>query len=88
MSVTVIIPTRNEEQNLPDALESVEWADRVVVVDSQSADRTAEIANRAGAEVVQFEQSTSPVVEFEEHAACVFPGTFQIVDMSRPPSPS
>lgn len=52
--LTVVLPVRNEEQNLPDALRSVEWADQIVVVDSGSTDRTEEIARAAGAEVVQF----------------------------------
>ena len=41
LSVTII--TLNEEQNIRDALESVKWADEIVVVDSGSADRTVEI---------------------------------------------
>ena len=52
--LTVIFPVKDEEENLPDALASVAWADEVIVVDSQSRDRTAEIAGAAGAEVVQF----------------------------------
>jgi glycosyltransferase involved in cell wall biosynthesis len=52
--VTVIFPVKDEEENLPDALASVAWANEVIVVDSQSRDRTAEIAGAAGAEVVQF----------------------------------
>jgi len=54
--VTVIFPVKDEEENLPDALASVAWADEVIVVDSQSRDRTAEIAGATGAEVVQFER--------------------------------
>ena len=53
--LTVIFPVKDEEENLPDALASVAWANEVIVVDSQSRDRTAEIAGAAGAEVVQFE---------------------------------
>jgi glycosyltransferase involved in cell wall biosynthesis len=53
--LTVIFPVKDEEENLPDALESVAWADEVIVVDSQSRDRTAEIAGAAGAQVVQFQ---------------------------------
>lgn len=43
----------NEERNIADAVKSVLWADEVVVVDSQSTDRTAEIASSLGARVVQ-----------------------------------
>ena len=41
LSVTII--TLNEEQNIRDALESVKWADEIVVVDSGSTDRTVDI---------------------------------------------
>jgi glycosyltransferase involved in cell wall biosynthesis len=44
LSVTVI--TRDEAANLPAALESVAWADEIVVVDSESTDATVEIARR------------------------------------------
>jgi glycosyltransferase involved in cell wall biosynthesis len=41
----------NEEENLPRALECVQWCDDIVVVDSGSTDRTIEIAEAAGARV-------------------------------------
>jgi glycosyltransferase involved in cell wall biosynthesis/SAM-dependent methyltransferase len=52
--VSVLIPTKNEESNLAKCLASVAWADEVVVVDSASQDRTAEIARAHGAVVVPF----------------------------------
>jgi glycosyltransferase involved in cell wall biosynthesis len=55
--ITVIIPTRNEEENLPGALASVRWADQILVVDSHSSDRNELIAKEAAAEVVQFDYS-------------------------------
>lgn len=39
----------NEEANLPRTLETVRWADEIVVVDSGSTDRTIEIAQSFGA---------------------------------------
>jgi len=39
----------NEEANLPRTLESVKWADEIVIVDSGSRDRTIEIAKSFGA---------------------------------------
>ncbi len=51
--MSVLIPTLDEELNLPDCLASVEWADEVFVVDSFSHDRTLEIARAHGANVVQ-----------------------------------
>lgn len=53
--VTVVLPVKDEEENLPDALASVAWADEVIVVDSHSNDRTAELARATGADVVQFD---------------------------------
>lgn len=47
--ISVFIPTRNEEQDLSDCLESVRWSDDVHVYDSGSTDGTAAIAKRAGA---------------------------------------
>jgi glycosyltransferase involved in cell wall biosynthesis len=44
--VTATIITLNESANLEAALESVRWADEIVVVDSQSTDGTVEIASR------------------------------------------
>lgn len=46
--------TKNEEANLPKCLKSVERFDEVFVVDSQSDDRTQNIARSAGANVVEF----------------------------------
>ena len=53
--VSVLIPTRNEETNLPRCLDAVAgWAGEILVVDSQSTDDTVEIAEDHGAEVIQF----------------------------------
>ena len=44
--VSVVIITKNEADNIGAALESVQWANDVVVVDSGSTDATVEIATR------------------------------------------
>lgn len=49
--ISVLILTRNEEQDLPGCLASVAWCDDVHVFDSESTDRTAEIAREHGATV-------------------------------------
>ncbi len=54
LPVSVLIPALNEEFNLPACLESVSRADEVFVVDSQSTDRSIEISEQFGANVVQF----------------------------------
>ncbi|WP_158751807.1 glycosyltransferase family 2 protein [Acidobacterium sp. S8] len=51
-TLSVAIITKNEEANLPRTLESVRWANEVVVVDSGSTDGTVEIAWSFGAKIV------------------------------------
>jgi glycosyltransferase involved in cell wall biosynthesis len=53
--VSVIVPIKNEAENLPRCLASVDWADEIIVVDSQSTDSSQRIAQELGARVVQFE---------------------------------
>jgi len=48
--VSFLIPVKNEAANLPRCLASIAWADDVWVVDSQSTDATAAIAEAAGAD--------------------------------------
>jgi glycosyltransferase involved in cell wall biosynthesis len=50
LSLSVAIITKNEEANLARTLESVRWADEIVIVDCGSTDRTAEIARNYGAQ--------------------------------------
>ncbi len=52
--VTVLVPVKNEEHNLPRCLDALLWAEEIIVVDSQSTDRTVEIAEDYGARVEQF----------------------------------
>lgn len=53
--VSVIVPIRNEAENLPRCLGSITWADEIFVVDSQSTDGSIALAEGAGARVVQFD---------------------------------
>jgi hypothetical protein len=50
--ISAVIIAFNEEAKIADAIRSVEWADEVLVVDSESTDRTREIASGLGARVV------------------------------------
>jgi len=52
MKISATIITFNEESNIKAACESVAWADEVVVVDSNSTDRTRELAEACGARVI------------------------------------
>src|SRR5882757_647854 len=51
--ISAYIVAYNEAAKIADAVSSVLWADEIVVADSGSADRTAEIAQGLGARVVQ-----------------------------------
>ena len=51
MKLTVTVITRNEAANIEGALQSVTWADEILVVDSNSTDETVAIAKRCGARV-------------------------------------
>jgi len=42
--ISVIILTKNEERNILDCLETVNWADEIIILDDYSLDRTVEIA--------------------------------------------
>jgi glycosyltransferase involved in cell wall biosynthesis len=46
MTIAAVIITRDEEKNIADCLESVRWADELIVVDAESHDRTVEVAKR------------------------------------------
>jgi len=49
--ISVLILTRDEEQDLPGCLDSVAWCDDIHLLDSESTDRTVDIARQRGATV-------------------------------------
>jgi len=49
--LSVIIITYNEEENIKHCLESVQWSDEIVIVDSFSNDKTVEIAREYTSEL-------------------------------------
>jgi glycosyltransferase involved in cell wall biosynthesis len=53
VELSVILITRNEEANIAGCLAGVSFAQEIVVVDSGSTDRTAELAQAAGAKVIR-----------------------------------
>lgn len=52
MKISAVIIAFNEENKIEEALKSVSFADDILVVDSESTDRTREIAENAGARVI------------------------------------
>jgi len=57
LPVTILLAVKNEEANLPKCLDSLVRAERVILLDSNSQDLTAEIASTYQAELVQFHYS-------------------------------
>jgi glycosyltransferase involved in cell wall biosynthesis len=51
VQLSVIIITKNEAENIRACVESVKWADEIIVVDSGSSDATVEICRELGAQV-------------------------------------
>lgn len=45
IKISSVILTKNEENNIVDCIESVNWCDEIIVVDDKSEDRTIEIIN-------------------------------------------
>ena len=55
VSVSVVIPTKNEARNIERCLRSITWASEIYLIDSQSTDETCRIAAEYGVKVVQFD---------------------------------
>jgi glycosyltransferase involved in cell wall biosynthesis len=51
--LSAVILTLNEEKHITACIESLAWADRIVVFDSYSRDNTVSLAQKAGAELFQ-----------------------------------
>jgi len=52
--ITLVIPCLNEEEGIQQVLSQVpEFVDEVIVVDNDSTDKTAEVANKMGARVIK-----------------------------------
>lgn len=51
--LSVVIIAKNEEERIGGCLESVKWADEIIVVDDMSADRTLDIARQWTDKIVQ-----------------------------------
>jgi glycosyltransferase involved in cell wall biosynthesis len=60
-SISVCIVARNEADRLADCLSSVGWADEILVMDLESMDDSARIAQQAGARVIS--RPPHPIVE-------------------------
>jgi glycosyltransferase involved in cell wall biosynthesis len=52
VNISAVIIAFNEEKNIAQAIESVAWADEILVVDSESTDQTRQIAESLSAKVL------------------------------------
>jgi len=57
--ISVLLPTFNEQDIIRNCLESVKWADEILVVDSYSTDCTLDIVREYGARIIQHEYINS-----------------------------
>jgi hypothetical protein len=53
-NISAIVITKNEEEKIGDCLESLSWADEILVIDTGSDDKTIEIATKKKAIVVSY----------------------------------
>lgn len=49
--LSVVVITKNEEARIKNCLDSVRWADEIIVVDDESCDKTVEIAKTFGSKI-------------------------------------
>jgi glycosyltransferase involved in cell wall biosynthesis len=59
VKLSVLIPSFNSEKTVRPTLESVKWADEILICDSFSTDRTLDIARDYGARIIQHEYINS-----------------------------
>lgn len=55
--ISVLIVAYNEMNNIAEAIDSVKFADEIVVIDNGSEDNTAEIAQKSGAKVITLDEN-------------------------------
>ncbi|MGB9706544.1 MAG: glycosyltransferase family 2 protein [Microgenomates group bacterium] len=51
--ITAVVLAKNEEENLPRCLKSLNWVKEIILIDDYSTDKTVEIAKSFGAKVYQ-----------------------------------
>jgi glycosyltransferase involved in cell wall biosynthesis len=76
--LSVLLPTFNNAEIIREALESVKWADEILVVDSFSTDSTLEICREYGARIIQHEYEQSAKQKNWAIPQCTNDWVFQI----------
>src|SRR6476646_11102641 len=57
--ISILLPTFNSAATVRETLESVKWADEILVVDSFSTDNTLDICREYGVRIIQHEYVNS-----------------------------
>ena len=70
-TITVIIPAYNEKDYIQDCLQSVSFANQIILIDSFSSDNTVEIAKKFNCEILQrkFDNFSNQKNEAIKHAS-------------------
>jgi glycosyltransferase involved in cell wall biosynthesis len=76
--ISVYIIAYNESEKIRDAINSVLWADEIIVADSYSQDNTASIANELGASVIQIQFQGFGDLRNKAMAACTHDWIFSL----------
>jgi len=77
-TISVYIIAYNEVDKVRLAIESVSWADEIILVDSHSTDGTAELATQLGAKVVQVDFKGFGDLRNQALAACTQEWVFSL----------
>lgn len=63
--LSVVIITKNEEDRVKACLESIKWADEIIIADSGSSDKTLEIAKNYTSNIIKFENQDFSTIRNE-----------------------
>jgi glycosyltransferase involved in cell wall biosynthesis len=77
-ALSVLLPTYNSASTVKATLDSVKWADEIVVVDSYSTDETLEICREYGARIIQHEYINSAKQKNWALPQCSHPWVLQV----------
>ena len=76
--ISILLPTFNCDSIVQTTLETIMWADEIIIIDSYSSDGTIEIAKTFGARVIQHEYINSAKQKNWALQYCTYDWVFQI----------
>lgn len=76
--LTILIPTRNNQDVIRACLENARWADEILIVDSFSTDATLDICREFGARIIQHEYIQSAKQKNWAIPQCAHPWVLQL----------